>query len=233
MLVTCPGLTAVRDRMWAMILTKTMILVPLYNFVCSIAASPPNIQLQFFTEPLAFITITDMVVTYGQTVLDLVYYVVRTYVYYIHREKQILLGNWTGDMTTVIRDGKQITFYRQTKQPNLTGKDATNAVIVSGDTELTEVEHWSQTLPCYNCENENVHLQPAALSTGGFGGGCLPANVVYSTALDCTAGAGEGGRGAGLAGLCNDGFFSLACDHRHNTTPISKSTSTGDGTSHT
>ena len=52
--------------------------------------------------------IRDMCDTYGQKLLDLVYYCGRTYVYYIHREKQILLGKWPGDMTE--KDCQTLTF---------------------------------------------------------------------------------------------------------------------------
>ena len=57
LLVTCPGLSIVRDRMLTMVLTKTRLLVPLYNFACIITTSTPNIQLQFWTEP--FMTFMD------------------------------------------------------------------------------------------------------------------------------------------------------------------------------
>ena len=35
---------------------------------------------------------------YGKIILSLIFYCVRTYVYFIHRQKQILAGNWQGDM---------------------------------------------------------------------------------------------------------------------------------------
>ena len=73
LLITCPALAIVRSRMWEMILTRTV------NFVRQIFYSPPDTQFQFYIEPLAFTDIRDMCDTYGQTLLDLVYYCARTY----------------------------------------------------------------------------------------------------------------------------------------------------------
>ena len=64
-------------------------LVPLNIFVQQIFYSPPDTKFQFYIESLSFTDIRDMCCIYGQTLLDLVFYCARTYVYYIHREKQI------------------------------------------------------------------------------------------------------------------------------------------------
>ena len=64
-------------------------LVTLNIFVRQIFYSPPDTKFQFYIESLAFTDIRDLRWIYGQTLLDLVFYCARTYVYYIHREKQI------------------------------------------------------------------------------------------------------------------------------------------------
>ena len=50
-------------------------------------------------DPSAFPEFISMWELYGKTVQDHVFYLNRTYVYYLHREKQIMAGNWTGDMS--------------------------------------------------------------------------------------------------------------------------------------
>jgi hypothetical protein len=133
LLITCPALAIVRSRMWEMILTKTAKLVPLNIFVRQIFFSPPDTQLQFFIEPVAFTDIREMCGTYGQTLLDLVYYCARTYVYYIHREKQIMLGKWPGDMTIKTKkDGKTLTFRKTQNQLTNDSSNYTNIVPFTG-----------------------------------------------------------------------------------------------------
>ena len=98
LLIVCPSLSVVRGRLRNMILTKTKVLVPLCNFIFNVFMAPPETQTQFFLEPLAFPQIRELCEIYGKIILSLIFYCVRTYVYYIHRQKQILAGNWQGDM---------------------------------------------------------------------------------------------------------------------------------------
>ena len=63
-----------------MILAKTAKLVPLRDLIYQILLSSPSTQLQFFLEPLVFLGILKLIDVYGQTVLDLVFYCIRTYV---------------------------------------------------------------------------------------------------------------------------------------------------------
>ena len=124
--------------MWEMVYKKTRKLIPLFNFVCTIAASPPLTQLQFFLEPLAFPYVTGLCSIYGQTVLNTVYYCIRTYVYYIHREKEIFLGKWRGDMTVVtLKSSKVMTFKIPTRQQRVSNlvTSNTNDISVPGDTD--------------------------------------------------------------------------------------------------
>ena len=48
-------------------------------------------------DPLAFLEILDIFSMFGYKTVHLLYYLIRTYVYYIYRKKQILLGIWTCD----------------------------------------------------------------------------------------------------------------------------------------
>ena len=54
-------------------------------------------QVQFILEPYTFPDIINLGCSYGQELLDHVLYLTRTYVYYIHREREILSGRWLGD----------------------------------------------------------------------------------------------------------------------------------------
>ena len=100
LLIVCPGLDIVRTRMREMFLTRTTKLIPLHQLITRILSSPPPIQLQFLLEPSSFLELTQLYDLYGQTVLDNTFYLIRTYTYYLHREKQILLGIWSGDNMT-------------------------------------------------------------------------------------------------------------------------------------
>ena len=79
LLITCQGLDEVRMKMRYMMLSKTQKLVPLNILILNIFLSPPKTQLQFFMEPLAFAEILELHSVYGQAVLSLVFYCVRTY----------------------------------------------------------------------------------------------------------------------------------------------------------
>ena len=212
LLVTCPGLAVVRDRMWTMVLAKTRILVPLYNLACIINTSPPNIQLQFLTEPLAFTDITDLCNLYGRTVLDIVYYCIRTFVYYIHREKQILLGNWVGDLTVKTRNDKQITKYRQIHRPHKNTVNYVSNPIIHAGNDQSLIDGKYDVMPPAssadtNLQEDSVSL-PAAVSALEQGGCWGPGGVGTSAALDCAVEVGVCGGGAGLAGACRSGDLS-------------------------
>ena len=59
--------------------------------------SPAHVQVQFILDPSLFDGITMLLEIHGQVILDHVYYLTRTYAYYIHREKLILHDRWPGD----------------------------------------------------------------------------------------------------------------------------------------
>ena len=46
---------------------------------------------------MSFLEILKLWEVYGQKVIEIIFYCTRTFVYYIYREKQILLGIWPGD----------------------------------------------------------------------------------------------------------------------------------------
>ena len=54
-------------------------------------------MVQFLMDPTAFPEIWEIWELFGQPAIDHVYYLTKTYVNYIYRQKQILLGLWTCD----------------------------------------------------------------------------------------------------------------------------------------
>ena len=149
LLIECPALATIRTRMRQMILTKTSKLVPLRDLVCQILFSPPSTQLQFFLEPLVFLGILKLFDIYGQTVIDLVFYCIRTYVYYIYRQKQTMLGIWPGDFSTTNKRYKKtnaISFSvpQTTPESQLLAqatpvRDNTTLLLTSTNTDLCKV----------------------------------------------------------------------------------------------
>ena len=199
--------------MWEMVLKKTRKLIPLYNFVCTIAASPPLTQLQFFLEPLAFPDITDLCNTYGQTVLNTVFYCIRTYVYYIHREKEILLGKWVGDMTVVtIKSSKTLTFKIPTRQQSACNPltSITNSEYFPGILHQSCVPEMLEDTPTLSyqyplvCTDSTSYsaLHPAAVAGPGMGGNVLLGDSDLRTGLDCSGGAVGCNCGGKVAGDC-------------------------------
>ena len=53
--------------------------------------------MQFFLDPTAFLEMLDIFNLFGQKVVNHVYYLIRTYAYYLYRGRQLLMGYWTTD----------------------------------------------------------------------------------------------------------------------------------------
>ena len=96
-LVVCPALQAVRNRLRNLWLDRTSQIPALYNLIQMVLSFPPPVQVQFILEPGLFPGIVMLWETFGQPLLDHVYYLTRTYAYQVHREKLISLGRWPGD----------------------------------------------------------------------------------------------------------------------------------------
>ena len=97
LLLQCPALSSVRARLWNMFFEQSIKYPALLLFLQRLDKSPPKLKMQFILDPSAFPDIHEIWNLFGQPGIDHVYYLVRTYAYYIYREKQILLGYWTGD----------------------------------------------------------------------------------------------------------------------------------------
>ena len=83
-----------RNKMKEMALAKSFPLLPLNESYKALFTSQQENLLQFLLEPSLFPTIAELWLLYGQNVKDVVYYINRTFVYNIHRERLKLLGEW-------------------------------------------------------------------------------------------------------------------------------------------
>ena len=99
MLITCPGLQDVRQRMRRLYFEKTSILVPLQEIVSEVLSSSPEAQLQLILDHMAVDSIRGLSCLYGPTVNATLFYCSRTYVYYLQREKAKMLNQWSGDFS--------------------------------------------------------------------------------------------------------------------------------------
>ena len=98
LLTTCPALDSVRKSMWNMMDQKTSNLVPLNSFMKNMELAPSPVQTRFLLEPFAFNELWVLACIYGESVCNTILYCVRTFVYYLFREKQVLLGNWSAEL---------------------------------------------------------------------------------------------------------------------------------------
>ena len=102
LLISCPLHDPTRISLRQMLIDRSAELPELHAFVQQVLASPPPIQLQFILEPQAFPQIRNLFNCLGQPAIELTCYLVRTYAFYIHRQRQICLGRWPGHTTPTI-----------------------------------------------------------------------------------------------------------------------------------
>ena len=97
MLTTCPALHQTRAKLVSFWLAKTLPYPPLNSLIIHILSSPPNTQAQFIVNPCSLTAVTDLYRSLGDRILTHIYYLVRTFAYYMHRAKMLSLGRWHGD----------------------------------------------------------------------------------------------------------------------------------------
>ena len=123
LLLHCQALATERENLWKLFTKHSFEFPTLYQFLKKLEMSQPKVKLQFLMDPLAFQEVLDIFSFYGYKVVHLLYYLIRTYVYYIHRKKQILLGIWTCDNLST-------KFYKKRERKNRTNN---NLPCVSGN----------------------------------------------------------------------------------------------------
>ena len=123
LLIHCPALDNVRARMWTLMFHKSATFPALLLFLQQLEKSPPKTKLQFLLDPTAFHDILALIEIFGQPALDIICYLTRTYVYYLYRQKQLLVGWWSSDNL-----GKN-----RNKKPNRLSSDKNNYLSIAGD----------------------------------------------------------------------------------------------------
>ena len=94
MLLHCPALHQARQNLQQMWLKKAAVLPPLYAIVAQVIHSSPANKIKFILDPTSMSEIICLLQTYGKGVLDIVFYMARTYAYGLHRKRLILIGKW-------------------------------------------------------------------------------------------------------------------------------------------
>ena len=210
LLIACPALTSIRDKLWIMFLTRTTQFPPLYNFILSILNSPPSVKMQFLLDPLAFSELNYFWELYGQLVIGHVYYLVRTFAYNMHRRKQSLLGLWPTKTSKTELKKNIDKFQTYSAKTNIT-----NFSLVPGQPLQLPVIHSEATLSTPSvgnfCSALNHSSQTLTLQTdGGAGawgppghGAALSGSACQSTVSGCLERA-----------LCySDGVTGAECSH--------------------
>ena len=97
LLLHCPALAVVRERMWRMFFDHSVQFPALFHFLLRLERSMPEVKMQFFIDPAAFPELLEILALCGQAALEHTHYLTRTYAHYLYRQKQILFGLWTSD----------------------------------------------------------------------------------------------------------------------------------------
>ena len=134
LLVSCPALELVRQRIRNMWLIKSAQLPELHNLLLRVLSSSPHKQVKFILDSTSDPVVVAMHQIYGQSLIDLVLYLTRTWAYCLHREKMIITGRWPEPS------------YKKPKKSNprridndflTTQNSNTNSLCISGDVPLS------------------------------------------------------------------------------------------------
>ena len=96
-LVECPALHETRERLKQLWLDRSKQSPAFYQMINMVLSSPPSVQVQFILDPTVFDGTAMLAEIYGYPFLTHVHYLTRTYAYYIHRQRLIVLDKWPGD----------------------------------------------------------------------------------------------------------------------------------------
>ena len=126
LLLVCPALVATRKRLHEMWLTRSSEFPSLNLFIVQVMQAPLPIQLQFILDPATFPDIISLSQQFGPKIIEQVFYLVRTFAFYIHKQKLIILGRWPGisDKIPCIKSPK----FHPVSHIN----DSTNMILIPG-----------------------------------------------------------------------------------------------------
>ena len=91
LLVVCPALETVRERLFSMWLERSVMFPTLHSIIRDVLASNEAAKVQFILEPLAFPQLANCYQLHGQRFIEQLSYLTRTFAFYIHREYQKIL----------------------------------------------------------------------------------------------------------------------------------------------
>ena len=106
-LVECPALHETRERLKQLWLDRSKQSPAFYQMINMVLSSPPSVQVQFILDPTVFDGTAMLAEIYGYPFLSHVHYLTKTYAYYLHHQRLIVLDKWHGD------------FGRKAKVPNV------------------------------------------------------------------------------------------------------------------
>ena len=94
LLLHCPALQDARENLQQMWLSKSSAVPTLHDFVCQVLESPTQTKMKFILDPTSLPEVVRLWQIFGPQVLDMVFYLTRTFAYALHRKKLILIGKW-------------------------------------------------------------------------------------------------------------------------------------------
>ena len=166
LLVTCPALNAVRERLYTMWLERTVMFPALHSTIRDVLGSDENTIAQFILEPLAFPQLSKCFKFYGQRFIDQLSYITRTFSFYIHREYQ--------KVTKLVEDVSP-QLVQIIEQPNdyISPTNPTSITVIPGSSPTP-----TQTRPAY------TRQQPCQTTVHREGCQPCPTNMYFDSTCD-------------------------------------------------
>ena len=144
MLTSCPALNHTRAQLISFLMDKSRPCPPLLQIVTDIFHSSPLTQVQFLLDPCHIPAISDLCVTMGADMLSHIFYLTRTFAYYMHRSKMLSLGRWPGDpgrrLKSMITKPIGLASKKPINNPNILLTTSTNFSFV-GPTDVPSQGH--------------------------------------------------------------------------------------------
>lgn len=207
LLVLCPALQHARDGLRLMWLARTENIPQLHGLVCHVLASSVSTQVQFILDPMAFPEIVSLAQVHGSPLLELVFFMTRTYAYSIHRQKMILIGKWPSGRDIPKLDPKSKIY--KINQFSLSGSTLAEGPGKTQDGPLlNQIQMERQAFP----DRTHIPTIPCMQTPSSLTGGCASlAPAVTSRRLHDRCPAAEGAEGCrgfagGFACGCVDGL---------------------------
>ena len=140
LLVVCPALEPSRHRLHGLWCRKSKLLVPLHHLIIRKLGSSHEELTRFILDCMSCPELIQLVQLYGSTVLDLVLYLTRTWVYSMHRQKQIIIGRWPSITNKATED-------KNNSDKNQPGSDHSNPNLFCVSGPGTDIPAETTTMP--------------------------------------------------------------------------------------